>query len=405
MKTLHEQLIRLKAEEVVKKLGLPISILDAEEEETEPEKLPETGELVEQAQRLVDEMEQFFARFGLTEDKQEELFQMPIIQEWKREIMFNVFREREELERTISKPRDGWKALPFEKSINAEKVLQELPDDMKSEKVKEIHLDSIFDTSAEEQIAAISKRLSEALEDVQKAVAEQKEVLSLPSLPKRNPAAQVEPAMELPDLREKRQIEAHTAHHYADELRVVFADPDPLKKAMTKLSTGTPSVVQKNVTLGEGESLGSPVPAVADAPKNEIRSSEEILADIEKMVKKPEKVKESVSVVVPEVVESTAAGYETVTLKKMSGVRPRHGIVISALKSQIQREQNSQVTILTEPFHGESNQNPFADPALSQLPEMPMVVDFNDPSGACHGETEKAVAIRRLGMGPKKIFL
>ncbi|MDR0418480.1 MAG: hypothetical protein LBH08_03560 [Puniceicoccales bacterium] len=401
MKTLHERLIRLKAEELAKKMGLPISILDAEEEKGKPEKPTETGTLTEQVQRIVDKTEQFFSRFGLTEDKQEELFQMPIIQEWQQEIMFNVFREREELERTIGKPRDGWKALPFEKSINAEKVLQKLSDDMKPEKVKEIHLDKIFDTSAEEQVAAISKRLSEALEDVQKMMVEQKKTLSLPPLPKRNSTAQME--SELPNLQEKRQIEAHTAHHYADELQVILTDPDPLKKVTTESSA--PSIVQKNTTVEEDKPLGSPV--LADAPKkeNEIRSSEEILADIEKTVKNSEKVEENISVVAPEVVESIAADCRTVTLKKMSNIRPHHGIVISALKSQIQRKQNSQVTILAEPFHGENNPNPFADPASSQLSETPMVVDFNDPSEGSYGEMEKIVPIRRLGTGPKKKFL
>jgi hypothetical protein len=58
-------------------------------------------------------------------------------------------------------------------------------------------------------MAAIQKRLSEAVENVQKATVEQKRVLALPPLPERKPSRQASPALALPDLMENPNRSTH----------------------------------------------------------------------------------------------------------------------------------------------------------------------------------------------------
>jgi hypothetical protein len=411
MKTLREQLIRLKAEELLKKLGAPVSLLDLEEEESK--RLPGEGELREKAQKVVDEAEQFFARFGLTEEKQEFLFQMPMLEGHWDEIATNVFLEREELERTIGRPREGWDPLPFERDGLMEKFLQNLPQEIGTEKVEEIHLDEIFDTSAREQILAVQRRLSEALENVKKASCEQKKTLTLPSLPKRESSVQATP-IELADLSEKRQIEMHTEHHYADALKVIVAGEDPLKKAIAdgKLLQD-PDLTRKNQIIEESDFMESSELLIKNellsGAKNEVRSAEAIVADIEKMAQKSKKIEDSPAVIIPEVVEPDEKNNISATTKKSAVARPRHGIVISALRSQMQREQNPQTSIVTESLAQDAdskktseNKNPFLGHSLPQLPSLATLNFNNSEEGDGSG---KIIAARRRQMVPRRFYL
>jgi hypothetical protein len=185
---------------------------------------------------------------------------------------------------------------------------------------------------------------------------------------------------------------------------VILAEPDPSKKTAVATKLPPSPVAQKNVALGKSKPLKSLVSADANAAgkENKIRPSEAILADIEKMVKKSEAVRKNVSVVVPEVMEPVLVSQRAPTPRKSSGVRPHQGVVISALKSQIQREQ-----IAGELLDEKNNQpmNPFARLSIAPSPGTPMAVDFKDAYEVRRGETETITALRRQRLGVKKNFL
>jgi hypothetical protein len=331
----------MRTEEFLKKIGscLPLSEdWEAEEEAVAAPVVPEA--LEQEVRKTIEETEQFFAHFGLTSERQEELFRMPIIQQSLDEIIAGVARERVELELEFGAPRNGWDPLPFEKLAETEKILKRLMKQIKEETIEEVHVDTIFDQSAQEQIAAIQRRLSVALEEVKNATQEQRKAMTLPTLPvvpKRESLAEVTSAVPLPDLQEKRPIDADFKRHYAEQLKVVLSpsaaqaatETHPLPQNETQF------IDHKKTTTGD---LQTRVENGQEYPQ--VRTVEAITKDIEKMRSglKNEAIQECEPNTAPEKALSPEVVVDAEMpkiLRKVSTTRA-NGIVISALKSKIQ---------------------------------------------------------------------
>jgi chorismate mutase len=416
METLREQFARLKSEEFLKKMTFPLSISameDLVERESKAEIPPTAEELDQKVKAIIQEAECFFARFGLTPDRQGELFEMPIIQQCLDEIILGVINEREELERTIGKPRNGWDRLPFERCAETEKILKKLPEKTKTEKIQEIHLDEVFDRSAQEQIAAIQERLSAALEEVKNAANEQRKAMTLPLLPswpKHEPLAAAPLTVPLPDLREKRSIDSDFKRHYSETLKVVVPQKNPPAVAEANLlpedaaqSADHGGEIVDNLQMQTENVMGQ------FSGNLEARPVKTIMEDIEKMRSKADS-KASFHLgsvgeeALPLPVDIDEAMPEIV--RKVPITRA-NGVVISALKSRIQQEKEKQRTV-TE--HAEPNenyrQNPLANP-FEGMPELPFsgrVLPGIGDNQDNENESKTLVAHRRQ-MGPHRFHL
>ncbi|MDR1435141.1 MAG: hypothetical protein LBI77_01915 [Puniceicoccales bacterium] len=423
--TLHQKFLRMKAEELLEQMGTPIGLPDFEDEivEEREEGSPTLSELELEAQKTVDAAEQFFAKFGLVPEKQEELFHMPIIRHCQDEIVGTVMREREELERTIGRPRNGWDLLPFEKTMETEKMLKNLPEHIESKKVREIHLDEIFDRSAEDQIVAVQRRLSAALEDVKEAANRQRKAMRLPILPKGEslPSIGVKPLLELPDLREKRKIDANCERHYSEQLKIVLPEKDALERAIVAGNFSSKGEETQsthsdpfNVNLGtpsdpknEGENLST---------GGEVRALEAISEDIEKMTSRREKVAEVIAVEVSPVLgndqsAATIACEDVQPMgRKLPALRPNGGIVISALKSKVQRENSGRSELLEKDLEpGKAHEKALISDLFRgvTLPQLPVSRRISDETGPAENKEndEKVAAAHRRPMGPRRFCL
>ncbi|MDR3317193.1 MAG: hypothetical protein LBS71_00075 [Puniceicoccales bacterium] len=380
--TLHEKFARMQLEEWLKKTTIPMTLDELEKAmEKEKEVPPTLDELQQRVAKVIEDAEQFFARFGLTSDKHEALFQMPIIQQCLDEIMAGVSRERKELELTIGRPRNGWDLLPFEKLAETEKILQKLPEEIRTEKIKEISLDEVFDRSAQAQIEAIQKRLSEALKDVKKAVDAQKKAMTLPTLPlpllssspKHEPLDRVTSAIALSDLQEKRPINIDFERRYAEQLKIVMPQNTSTTAASNlSLQQETASIANENFSnlIAPEENING-----KSSRDKEIREVAAIRADIEKMTaKKQDALDFSPSVAIFEDEPLQKIEQEVVrSVKKSSRIGTNQSIVISALKSRMQHGNNEQPAIIEENIDGNEQQekslmNLFTGVTLPGLP-------------------------------------
>jgi hypothetical protein len=245
-------------------------------------------EFEQRVKKSIEDTEKFFAHFGLTPEKQEELFKIPVIQKGLYEIIAGVAQERVELELLFGVPRNGWDPLPFEKSAETEKILKKLLKQVKTEKIEEI-----FDRSAHEQVMAIQKRRSAALEDVKKATQEQKKAMTLTALcmmPKREPLPEVASAVALPDLWKKRSIDADFERHYSEQLKVVMVQKDSLQQAIAETNlfpqNEAQSLEYKGKVKGEvSDNLQTQIEHVMgqSSGNSEVRAVAAIVKDIEKM--------------------------------------------------------------------------------------------------------------------------
>jgi hypothetical protein len=408
MKTLHEKFVRMQTEQFLKKIG-GCPLLDEEELEEEPVAAPIAPEALEQTiRKTIEETEQFFAYFGLTPERQEELFQMPIIQQGLDEIIAGVARERVELELEFGAPRNGWDPLPFEKSAETEKILKKLIKRTKEEKIEEVHVDTIFDQSAQEQIAAIQKRLSAALEEVKNATQEQRKAMALPTLPivpKRESLAEV--AVPLSDLQEKRSIDADFKRHYAEQLKVVVSPQAPRAVAETHPlpQDKTQFVDHKKTTVGDLQTQTEN----KQLSECSVRTVEAITKDIEKMRSDSESragQQSEPSMAAEEVLSPEVVVDEEMPkrIRKVPTTRA-NGIVISALKSKIQSGEHS--AVITEDMNKQQDVpavNLFEGVALPGLPLYGNASSETGDGQKGEGESKTLLAHRRQ-MGPRRFQL
>jgi hypothetical protein len=420
MKTLHERFVQMQTEQFLKKMGGLVPLSDDQEVAEEAVAAPiASKELEQRVKKVIEDTEQFFAHFGLTPERQEELFKMPVIQKGLDEIIAGVARERVELELLFGAPRNGWDPLPFEKSAETEKILKKLLKQAKTEKIEEIYMDEIFDRSAHEQIMAIQKRLSAALEDVKKATQEQKKAMTLPALPmmpKREPLPEVASAVALPDLREKRSIDADFERHYSEQLKVVMVQKDPLQQAVAETHLFPQNEAQSLEYKGEvSDNLQTQTEQVMgeSSGNSEMRTVAAIVEDIEKMHSNKSNVaKLTEPVVISEADVFTAAvvdGETPKVFKKPPMVRA-NGIVISALKSRMQHKDEEQLSVITEDM-GQNGQrgeqsplNLFAGVTLPGLPFSGEASSGTNDTKNSENKSKTLVAYRRQ-VGPHRFQL
>jgi hypothetical protein len=392
MKTLHEKFVRMRTEHFLRKLGGCLSPSDDLEPEEEAEAAPIAPENLEQTVRkTIEETEQFFAHFGLAPERQEELFQMPIIQQGLDEVIAGVARERMELELEFGAPRNGWDPLPFEKSAETEKILAQLIQRKREEKIEEVHVDTIFDQSAQEQIAAIQQRLLAALEEVKNATQEQGKAMALPALPvvSRHESL-AEEALALPDLRDKRPINADFKHHYVEQLKVVPSPQAPRTIAETQ-------PIDRTITGNSRIQAEQPVecPVHSECP----RTVEAITKNIEKMrsgsERKAGQRSEPSGTLSPDVI-----GDEEMPkmLRNVSTARA-NGIVISALKSKMQGGEYPAVIAEDGDRDGP---NSFEGVAL---PGLPPYGNAGTGGGREEEAKSKMLLAHRRQMGPRRFQL
>lgn len=402
----------MQTERFLKEMGGSLSLLDEQEEAVEvPSMAPE--ELEQKVKKTIEEVEQFFAHFGLTSEAQEELFKMPIIQQNLDEVIAGVARERMELELEFGAPRNGWDPLPFEKSAETEKILKKLLKQTKTEKIEAIHVDEIFDRNAQEQIAAIQERLSAALEEVKNATHEQKKAMALPILPyvpKYEPLAEFTSTLVLPDLQEKRSIDADFDRHYSEQLEVVVSTKGP------QIITGTHLLPQNSTDDGgisdglQTQTEGVPEQSSGDL---KVRAVELIANDIEKMRSRSrgETDRLSDSHIGDEVLSPVVAVDEVIqkVLRKVPTTRA-NGMVISALKSRIQLENKEKSSVITEPMDRDEQQmerleiNRFEGMTLPGLPFSGQVSSEIDDTHSGENKSKTLVAYRRQ-VGPHRFQL
>ncbi|MDR2200669.1 MAG: hypothetical protein LBN94_00935, partial [Puniceicoccales bacterium] len=306
-------------------------------------------------------------------------------------------------------PRDGWDPLPFEKFIATEKVLQKLPEPIEIEKVKEIHLEEVFDRAAEAQILAIQQRLSAALESVKKATQERQEEMRLPSLPtfvKREPSIEVASLAQLPDQDGKRSISVDLEQHYAKELKIIVPEEDTLKQAIRENGFSSKDKMATADALPQGEtnlSHGNPTPdgKVSTTEENVVRNVESITEDIEKMISKGEDRPLAPTVSRGEEIPSAIADPKTQKVrKKLPSIRPSRGIVISALKSKIQQNDDKNPSAIRENVdsqgdqrNGDLIQELFAGMTGPKLPSSENV--SSEEEGRNTENNEKVMAMQR----------
>jgi hypothetical protein len=281
------------------------------------------------------------------------------------------------------------------------------------EKIQEIHLDEVFDRSAQEQIAAIQKRLSTALEEVKNAVNEQRKAMTLPvlpSAPKREPLAAAALAATLPDLQEKRPIDINFKRHYSETLKIVV--PDPLPQAIDEANllpqdaaADRREEISDNLQRREENAMGQ------SSENSEVRPLKAIAEDIEKMRSDANNKSSFTPVSAAEKAPSPVVntdGAMPKTSRKASIIRS-NGIVISALKSKIQRAKGKQLAV-TEPMETDENHrqdsvvNAFTGMTLPNLPFSGKVLsDIND-SQANENKPKTLMAHRRQ-IGPHRFHL
>ncbi|MDR2371606.1 MAG: hypothetical protein LBD60_00460 [Puniceicoccales bacterium] len=413
MKTLHEKFIRTQTEQFLKKIGCCVPLSDDEEPEEEVETAPIALEDLEQTvMKTVEETEQFFAHFGLTPERQEELFQMPIIRESLDEIIAGVARERVELELEFGAPRNGWDPLPFEKSEETEKILKKLMKRTKEEKIKAVHVDTIFDQSAQEQIAAIQKRLSAALEEVKNAAQEQKKAMTLPALPvapRRESLVEAASAVALSDLQEKRSIDADFKRHYAEQLKVVISpqNPQAIPEAHPSPQNEAQLVDQQEATTKD---LQTQTENGQPSKSPQVRTVEAITKDIEKMrfgsaIKAGQQSEPSMAaeeVLSPEVV----ADEEMPKILRKVPTTRTNGVIISALKSKIQKGEHP--AVITEDMELRHQDVPAVNLFEGgALPGLPLYGNASSGTGdSQEGEGKsKTLLTHRRQMGPRRFQL
>ncbi|MDR0590779.1 MAG: hypothetical protein LBG09_02940 [Puniceicoccales bacterium] len=398
--SLFEKFARMQTEKWLEETTIPITLeeIDAavEREEAE-ENSPSLEELKRRVQSVIDDAEQFFAQFGLTPESQEELFRMPLIQQRLDEVVEGVAQEREELERNIGRPRNGWNPLPFEKWAETEKILKNLPQ-FKGEKIQEICAEGVFDRSAQEQIAAIQERLTAALVDVKKAVDEQREAIAqlpLPSPVKRETSSEKSPLI-LPDSQEKRPIDADFERHYAEQLSIVM--PPNKNTPQTIPATDVAHSHQTEPNHCGAENASDLVVCAADGAENAqenaaVRAVEAIREDIEKMVAQRNGFPEAPSEKAPPEAEWLPAAVTEEMPKisrKPAAARPSQSVIISALKAKLQQGNEEKPAIVTENVDsGKPQKEPlvnfFAEVTLPRLP--------SEKKAKYQGNEEKSAAI------------
>jgi hypothetical protein len=416
---LFENFARMQAEKWLEETTIPITLeeIDAAVEREKAEEIsPSFEELERQVQDVIDDAEQFFAQFGLTPEGQEELFRMPIIQQRLDEVVEGVVQEREELERDIGRPRNGWELLPFEKWAETEKILKNLPQQPKSEKIQEICVEKVFDRSAQEQIAAIQERLSAALVDVKKAVDEQKETvarlpLSIPT--KRETFAEKSP-LTLPDSQEKRPIDANFERHYAEQLRIVMPPNGDASQAIPATDVSHPCQVEPSHCGTENTSNLAVCAAggTENAQENAaVRAVEAIRKDIEKMVAQRNGCSEALPEKIPPKGEWLSAAAVTEEMPKIprkhAAARPFQSVIISALKARMHHGEKP--AVITENVDSSRPQN---EPLVNffrgvTLPGLPL-----SGKGPQQSNEEKNVgsaihtlASHRRQVGPRRFHL
>ncbi|MDR2807200.1 MAG: hypothetical protein LBB11_03525 [Puniceicoccales bacterium] len=423
-RTLHERFIRMQAEALLKKMGAPLHLLDVEDEGVTSEKmktLPSLDVWVPKAQSVIQEGEQFFAQFGLTPEKQEELFQMPIIQQSQSEIMAHVFREREELERTIGRPRQGWDPLPCERYAATDKILENLPQSIEHPKIEEIHLDEIFDRSAEEQIMAVQQRLTAALEEVKKAASEQKKSINLPRLPQRSISPiEVNTTAALPDLQEKCSIAIDFERRYAEQLKIVLPDASTQmevavhqfseeKETETKLrSSEHHSEIKCDADVTENDD--QKLPQHQQLQDQKTRSIEAISEDIEKMASMDQCQPLATTPAVEVVPEAEVVGEVPAILRKVSGIHPHRGVLIAALKSKAQHQSGENFSNIKENIALlQSSEERLMDNLVQDKasPRLPSSMEaLQNVTAARDGEnSEKAMIAHRRQWGSRRLYL
>lgn len=393
MKTLREKCIRAMTEGLLKKMGVPTTLLDVKEE---PEKIVQPMVSVKDAERVMEKGDAFFARFGLKESEQEELFKTPLVQAALEEIITGVHSERHELERTIGKPRGGWKPLPFEtEAIELPKEVAKVPE---IKKEKEIRTSALPDQSAQQQIAAIQKRLQEALVQVKKA-AENTKVM-LPTLPKapqviKMPSLQVQVASKLPlpdfsENEEKREISIDVGQHYEKQFKVVVEE-NPLQQAVDALlgkSADKQSVAKGNTEIKSENKHSTeafleqttpektitnhnvtPVTLETGRPKSVMASSDicppsESIKDTEQVTLK-EGQSDTSPVVIPEVLQ------EQPVIRRRSFARSGGGVVIATLRSRRFQEQPPPTSVFDQTLLKKEFITPFgtSDPTEEEQQE------------------------------------
>jgi hypothetical protein len=348
-----------------------------------------------------------------------------MMQQCQDEIMATVFRERDELEHTIGKPRDGWDPLPFEKFMATERILQKLPEPIPIEKIKEIRLEEIFDRAAEAQILAVQQRLSEALESVKKAAQEQQEEMRLPALPtftKRESSIEVAPLAQLPDRDEKRSINVDLEQHYAKQLKIVVPEEDTLQRAIKENGFSTKSetaITNDNHQSETGLSVanGGVIGNITSPEQSPLRSVEAIAEDIEKMVSRGEDRPPTPNVLPQkEISPPPVPNPELQKIrKKTSSIRPSRGIVISALKSKIQQgspgdgpNQSATIRENVDPNGDQRSEdlvrNLFAGMAQPQLP-LSENLSPEEENEKSNGNNERFMATHRQQSKTRRFYL
>ncbi|MDR1591247.1 MAG: hypothetical protein LBR92_04630 [Puniceicoccales bacterium] len=410
METLHEKLVRMQTEEFMKKMGCPLLPLDEQEEEKEAVTTAVVApiapeELERRVKKTIEEVEQFFAHFGLTSEGQENLFKMPIIQQVLDEIVAGVVQERMELELEFGAPRNGWDSLPFEKFAETEKILEKLFQQKKAEKVEEIHVDEIFDQSAQEQIAAIQERLSAALEEVKIATAKERKVMSMPLLPftlKREP--EVIPTAALSNFQEKRTIDADFKRHYSEQLKVIMPHKEPQVIAETHL-------LPQNAAQAVNREIDMDVKMenVPEWPseKLQVREVEAIAKDIETMCSKNGIGRPSAdhNIATEETFSPDVVSDEEMPkiIRKVP-VTPANGVVILALKSKIQNEKGKHMMEENKASEEQLAVNLFNGVTLPGLPFSGKVLSKADDPQSGENQSKTLAACRRQ-IGPHRFQL
>lgn len=404
-------------------MGVPVTLLDVPEEPVQ-EKIVQQTVSIKDAEQVMAKGDAFFARFGLKESDQEELFRTPLMQAALDEVVVGVHSERHELERTIGKPRGGWKPLPFEtEDVELPKEVVKVPE---IKKEKEIRTNALSDQSAQQQVAAIQKRLQEALIQVKKAADNTREVLpALPKAPqvKMPSLPQVASNVPLPDFsenEEKREISIDVGQHYEKQFKVVVEEESSLQQAVEALlgkNEDKQSVVKGNTDVKvENKHLTeefleqtTPEGAIADpavssvslggsgqgsvTASNHVHSPSEILQDTGRVTSEEEK-SEGSPVVIPEVLQ------EQPIIRRRSFSRPSGGVVIATLRSRRFQEQPPPTSVFDQTIFKKELITPFgtSDPTDDVQQEEPEGLNASNVEQSSETAPVSRMRYRRLSI-------